>query len=366
MRLAYWTVRLALKRPYHLSFGSVEAFDTAFLRLDGEGRTGLAEVTPLPGYSAETIETTRASLDGAFDQLAAGTPIRSILEELATRAPMVASGLACAFETWEEGAEQSFETPVGTQIKLAALCAGGTPADAADKARRLCAQGHRTLKLKIGTSALADDIARVRAVAAAIPADASLRLDANQALDYEQALALSAGVADGPIALLEQPFAPDRWEDHARLAHNGPLPLMLDESIWTLADIERARSAAQLVKLKLCKHCGMAETEMLARRAREFGLGVVFGNGVQTALGNHLEARLYARMRIETDAEISGFDKLAEKPRGRMTINGGALHDAGFVDVGAAYPLPETAKIVEFDDVACDAKFVMRQSAIPH
>ena len=96
MNLSYWVRRHALKQPYHLSFATLHAFDTAFVKIEGAGRIGFAEVTPLPGYSDETIESVQAALDGALDSLSRSVPFQTVVDELCGRAPMVASALACA------------------------------------------------------------------------------------------------------------------------------------------------------------------------------------------------------------------------------------------------------------------------------
>jgi len=150
MKLSYWTRRLPLKQPYHLSFATLHAFDTAFLRMDGEGRVGFGEVTPLPGYSSETIETVRSALDHTLSSLCSAVPFQSVVEDISARAPMVASALVCARETWEVGVENAFAEPVEGNIPVAALCAGDTVDAVAQSARQLTAAGFDTLKMKIG------------------------------------------------------------------------------------------------------------------------------------------------------------------------------------------------------------------------
>ena len=312
------------------------ALDSFFICLDVDGRIGFGEVTPLPGYSDESPDSVAAELSRVAVSLARGDPLGPIIDALSHQAPFVASALACALETAREGPERAFLAPVDAAIPVVGLCGGDTPAAAAAAAARLIADGYRVLKLKVGGAPVAADLARVRAVATALDVGARLRLDANQSLDYESALALANGVRDLPVALLEQPFAPPRWDDFARLAAVVPVPLMLDESIAGAADIAHAAAAgAKLVKLKLCKHPGMAATVDLIGVARAHGLEVVFGNGVQAALGNHLEARVHAAAGLATAAEINGFLKLAHHPLGcRMTVSGGRL-SAGGLDPAA-------------------------------
>ena len=123
------------------------------------------------------------------------------------------------------------------------------------------------------------------------------------------------------------------------LAAVSPVPLMLDESINTADDIDRAAAlGVQYVKLKLCKHPGMAATLALVAASRRKGLRLVFGNGVQGALGNRLEARVQREGRIDSASEANGFLKVARSPFGEaMTARGGRLIDDGLGNPAAPF-----------------------------
>jgi L-Ala-D/L-Glu epimerase len=260
-----------------------------------------------------------------------------LLEELFSRAPFVGSGLISALETWQEGFEAAFRSPVACPVPLAALCPGESPEEAVRQASALCGQGYRTFKLKIGAGLMALDIARIRAVGQALPREGELRLDANQALTWDQAMEITGAIADLPIALLEQPFPAADFDSHQRLANLTPIPLMLDESIWTEADVHQAAAGGiKLVKLKLCKHKGLAHTRKLIALAKELGLEVVLGNGVQTVVGNHLEMRIYAAAGLSTAAECNGFLKVANFPLPYdININQAFIRDQGLGSASA-------------------------------
>jgi L-alanine-DL-glutamate epimerase-like enolase superfamily enzyme len=121
------------------------------------------------------------------------------------------------------------------------------------------------------------------------------------------------------------------WSECERLTSSTSFPIMLDESIWTGEDISRAAACgAKHVKLKLCKHPGMAASVALIEEARRHGLGVVYGNGVQTALGNHLEARVHLTCGLSTAIEANGFVKVKDHPfPSRLEVSGGKLVDRG-------------------------------------
>jgi len=319
-----------LSAPYNLSFGALTQFDSFFIRVVTPEGEGFGEITPLPGYSAETPQAVAAALSTIAANLKTGADAAIIIARLNKDAPMVASGFACAMETASLGIDEAFLKPQPS-IPLLALCQGASPEEVARAAKRLSGEGYTTLKMKVGTRSTAEDLALMRAAASGAGAGVRIRIDANQAMAPDTAHALVAGLRDLPIELFEQPFPPDMDEAMRPLAAVSPVPLMLDESINTKSDIDRAAAlGVQYVKLKLCKHPGMAATQAMIESARARGLRLVFGNGVQSALGNRLEARVHRSGAIETASEANGFLKVATSPFGEaMTARGGQLIDAG-------------------------------------
>ena len=352
-----------LHTPYALSFGTVETLDTYYVLAEGPGRVGFGEITPLPGYSDESVETVEAALaDTALKFSNFGAPW-DIVGSL-SHAPFVASGFATALESWQTTSLDAFTKPLPGTVPLIALCQAEGADKTAETARQLIADGYLCLcgnsapaapkappawprnrtdrpprqsrrKMKLGQASVGDDISRVRAAAAQLPRDGELRLDANQGLEPDDARQICQAIETDqlPVTLLEQPFGADDWQSHADLAGQTSVPLMFDESIRTDKDLARAHECgAKFVKLKLCKHTGRAETAQLVRRAREFGFGVVFGNGVQTALGNHIEAQLHLELDLETASEANGFLKVADPiVKHRMTVTNGELTSGGLV-----------------------------------
>ena len=150
LTLRAWYHALPLKKPYRLSFAVLEKFETLYIALEGDGRMGIGEVTPLPGYGTETIELAIAAVQQAAREFSAGKSIEELSLGLCHKYPFTASGLACAYETWAEGQAAAFDAPLASSIPLAALCPGDTPAAIAAEARRLLDSGVTVLKLKAG------------------------------------------------------------------------------------------------------------------------------------------------------------------------------------------------------------------------
>ena len=322
-----FSMPMPLAVPYRLSFALVERFDTFVVRLRDGDRIGYGEITPLPGYSDETVETVTSAITELVAAARRGVSLDVAIEAILARAPMTVSGIRSALDVAAIGVEATLVTEIGRPIPLAAFCPGDTPAEAASNAARLAAEGFGTLKLKIASASAAADLERLRAVAAALPAGVILRLDANQRLDHATADEFVKGLEGLPIELLEQPFLPAERAETRRLAAISTVPIMLDESVWTSADVaDAAALGARFVKFKLCKHPGIAATRALIAEARAAGLGVVFGNGVQSALGNRLEAFVYAAEDLSTASEGNGFLKPVASPfPHRLRVEAGRL-----------------------------------------
>jgi L-alanine-DL-glutamate epimerase-like enolase superfamily enzyme len=85
---------------------------------------------------------------------------------------------------------------------------------------------------------------------------------------------------------------------------------MLDESIYGMADIERAArlGCAAYIKVKLMKLVTLDALARAIARIRELGMRPVLGNGVACDPGCWLEALVAARA-IDNAGEMNGFLK---------------------------------------------------------
>ena len=229
--------------PYKLSFGPVTKFDTILVEAqDSDGRIGLGEATLLTGYTDETV-------DGAWDlmqRVAAGFPglaPQRCLEQtvgLAQDAPFAATGLATAMEMLQ--ASPWLRVDEATRVPLLGLVNGDDPDELEAEVTRLLAEGFGTLKIKVGFDA-DEDARRVKRIQKAVAGRCRLRIDANQGYDREQGCAFAAALDPEGIELFEQPCAAGDWDAARAVADVSPVPMMLDESIYGMDDIERAAQA---------------------------------------------------------------------------------------------------------------------------
>jgi L-alanine-DL-glutamate epimerase-like enolase superfamily enzyme len=161
------------------------------------------------------------------------------------------------------------------------------PAEMAGMAR--AAAAYPVLKLKLGAE---EDEACVAAVRAARP-DARLRVDANAAWPADEAVRRVRALERYDLELIEQPVAREDIAGMGQVQAHTRIPVVADESVQSLADVERlAAAGVASVNLKLMKTGGLAPCLAMLRRARALGLRVMLGCMVETSLGATAMAHL--------------------------------------------------------------------------
>ncbi len=313
---ALYHTRIALTEPYVLSFSTVETIDVLVFKVRTDsGDEGVAEAVPLPGYTADTRESTEQALLYAMESCIGMEPEALFANfSLPMRhAPFALSALMTAAEV-AQGALQLDHT---LRVPLLAPVSSSVDTQSVvDKIQQALDAGFRTIKLKVGRDIRADQ-ATIKRILDWLPDKVALRIDANQGYSLDDAIRLTEAM-DHPrnslIELFEQPFPYDDWDTFRKFSRGiANVPLMLDESIVKDEDVERsAEVGADYVKLKLFKHAGISGLLKLARKARDLGMKVVLGNGVATDIGNLIEAEVFHRSGLFSGAsEGNGFAKLA-------------------------------------------------------
>lgn len=302
-------LQIPLTTPYKLALGSVRHFDTVLVRMRAHGRTGLGEATILTGYTDETIDQSwalAAELGARLPGLGTADAKRITLEAFAI-APFTVSAFVSALEMTE--GHRLLRVEAATGVPILAVVNAMEPAGIEAEIERFLAVGYGTLKIKVGFDADAD-LERVRLIQRLNRRRARLRLDANQGFNVDDGCRFAAALDPDSIELFEQPCAANDWDAAVAAARVSTVPMMLDESIYGLADIERAAElkAARFVKLKLMKMGGIDRLEEGLRRIRALGMEPVLGNGVATEIGCWMEACI-ARSTIGNAGEMNGFLK---------------------------------------------------------
>jgi O-succinylbenzoate synthase len=288
--------RLPLTAPLDLGVTTITHRTGLLVRCeDASGRAGWGDVAPLPGFSDETLGDAEAALRALRPQLLQepADPFRLERKKESsdgwTRAPAsVRCGLELAlFHLQAQAGGTSLpavmhDAPRPT-VSLNALVTE-TGDKGMDTARQAAAEGYRAVKAKVGRQPVADDIAFVRRLRDALPADVALRLDANRAWSVEAAETFGEAIGGLDIAYVEEPLADASWLPD--WAPTWDLPVALDETMRTLGpgDLPRHRYAKAAV-LKPTLTGGLVHTLRTARAATREGLTPVLSAAYESGVG---------------------------------------------------------------------------------
>ncbi len=256
---------------------------------DAEGRCGLGEASPLPGYSPDSLQECLEALE-CLDPAEVGARLGSQLgftsdalaglgrcsELLPEKLPAARFALEtalldllCLSQARPPlellGAAAPERLPVNALLDTAG-------AAGLEQARSFLAEGYRTLKLKLGPDV---DASLVLLQRLSREAGVKLRADANRLLDQARASKLLPELARLGLEFLEEPCQPSDWSE---LPDRRP-PLALDESLQSLRPDRLAellaKTGATVLVLKPMALGGYAHCAELARAARHAGAEVV-------------------------------------------------------------------------------------------
>ena len=297
---------------------------------------GLGEATPLPGYSADTLdgaETALRALDSkalerALDIEDSKEALRSVVNLLPQTEPAARMALETAALDFR-GQQNQLSAPAilgadsGAVLPLAWL-AGAPDAHALETIR--CAQqvGYRHFKLKLGRDGHFDsEIAGVRALRRALGAGPLLRLDVNRGWSEAQARSAATLLEALDIEFVEEPsprLTPQR---------GASPPLALDESLRGVDPRDLAalaeRSGASFVVLKPMVLGGLSHCIELARHAAALDLGVVISHSFDGPVALIAAAALALALPTQIAQGLAPHPGLAAWPRIPLPIRDAML-----------------------------------------
>ena len=100
--------------------------------------------------------------------------------------------------------------------------------------------GFAGLKLRLGRTRLAEDLATVDAVREAVGDGVELMVDFNQGLDRSEALRRGHALDDRGLAWIEEPLVYDDLDGHAQLAAELDTPIQIGENFYGPRDLQAA------------------------------------------------------------------------------------------------------------------------------
>jgi muconate cycloisomerase len=302
-----WHLALPVNARRDHGIGSVEhAVDIVVLRLACEdGSIGWGEASPWVVFTG-SAEATYAALDRYIRPLVMG-------RKLADRAAIMADAQVAVAHCTE--AKAALETalldltgrvlgvPVWALLggrfrdTIPLSCSIADPDFDKDLAlmARLKSDGLRIIKLKTGFKSHAFDMMRLERLRADFP-EFSIRVDYNQGLHHDTALACLRDVATFRPDFIEQPVKAHLRDLMARIRDSIDVPLLADESVFGPEDMMQAAriGLADGVSVKIMKSGGLTRAQSVARIAGSVGMsaygGDMFEAGLAHLAGTHMIA----------------------------------------------------------------------------
>jgi L-alanine-DL-glutamate epimerase-like enolase superfamily enzyme len=332
-RIDIFKFSLPLIRPLRIAIGEFTHSDGILIRIwAGDQLYGLGEASPAPFITGET----QATCFEAGRQLAPlllgkdALDIESRMREL-NAALVHHSSVKCAFDMalYDLAAK-------GLGLPLYAFLGGGrrdfytdftigidTPEAMAEAAAQLKASGAYAIKAKLGTT-LAADVARIRAIRAAIGDEMPLRIDANQGWDEATAIATLQALEPFQIQYCEQPVVHWNLTALKRVRSLSPIPIMADESLFDHHDAFRLASmgACDYFNIKLGKAGGIHTARKIVAIAEAAGIPCMVGCFTETLLGISAGVHFVSAYPHIIFADLDSLYFYADAP-----ITGGALYD---------------------------------------
>lgn len=309
-----------LVRPLPTAHGDIHTRHAVVVTVEQDGSVGHGEAAPLPGFGLESYEE-------ALEQLERWASGGSLPETRAAAAAAQAAvgGLTASTGGWTLDQYLTDGRTTTTPLRVQALIGSHDATEVSALCEAAVESGYAAVKVKVGATDPANDVERITAARAALPADRLLRLDANQAWDVETATAVLGAVADLGIDLVEEPTSDAaEWKP----LHELGLRLAVDEQFGSpiTAPALLAMAHVEALVLKPAVLGGPITTFRIAERAAELGKGCVVSSFIDGPVGLRTARDLALAVDPMGIHGVGTAPLLAAPLPADVTPIGGALH----------------------------------------
>lgn len=307
---------LPLIKPYVLSYRTFESFEPYLVTITTDsGKIAFGEQHISPGSSSETREGGWSFLTTSAAELI-DMEILEAFERISDKrsdSPVAASAVLNALDQLKASDQW---TPKGNlRIPVLTAFSANTRDEIENELNDKLNLGFRTFKIKVGKEVTADK-ERVHIIQDTLGDRGTIRVDANRAYSMRDAIELSQVLNPKVCELFEQPCDTHDWEGNGEVAKASPVPLMLDEPICSIADIERASTmpGVGFCKVKLKRFGSVTALCEAIEKAHELDLQIVLGDGLGSDINCYLEALVSERY-LDRAGEFNGCFKIQDNAR---------------------------------------------------
>ena len=282
---------LHFKEPAGTSRGVYTTRKIWLVYLSEGDKTGMGECAPLPDLSCDAMndEQYGAILNKVCEDYCRKGAIDDALRDY----PSMLFGLETAVRSLHNS-HLLFDTAFSrgeVGIPINGLVWMGSHEEMLRRMESKLEQGYRCVKLKIGAIDFEQELDLIKRIRDRFSFhEVELRLDANGAFPYEEALYKLELLSQYAIHSIEQPIKQGQWAYMAELCRESPLPIALDEELIGVNDPEIKRQMLNIIKpryiiLKPSLHGGMMGCREWISIAKDMEIGSWITSALESNIG---------------------------------------------------------------------------------
>ena len=294
MKLRSFAFRLKFNHPFHIAAGMRDHTDTVFTEITSDGMTGYGEAA-LPPYLIENTGTvinylSKIKLPTEYD----AAHFNELMIELHNSKNKNYPALAAIDIALHDLQGKLKGLPIRhiynihqAEIPLSAYTIGmGSDTEIEIKIKE--AEEFRFFKLKLGGE---NDQELVKSFLKY--SKAPFCVDVNRGWnDLKQAISMVKWLADAGCLFIEQPFEKEELDKTNELRKNSSIPVILDESVQTVEDVDIVKDYCDGINIKLVKCGGLYPAFKMIEAARANKLKVFIGCMSESTCGIGAAAQL--------------------------------------------------------------------------
>ena len=250
MTATYHKYILSFKQASGTSRGILKTKETWFLILKDNTKQGIGECGVFRGLSIDDRPDYQEKLDWVCKNIYLGL---DALRDKLIQFPSIQFGVEMAFKSLNSSNPFELFPSEFTETKKAIPINGliwmGSEAFMKQQIQDKINAGFRCIKMKIGAIDFQTEINLLKSIRKEFSAnDIELRVDANGAFLYSEALEKLKILSDLELHSIEQPIKQGQIEAMANLCEKTPLPIALDEELIGVFSLENKEELLQIIK----------------------------------------------------------------------------------------------------------------------
>lgn len=286
MKISCKEFELELKHPFSIAKFTRTSTPLLLLKLNYQGFDGYGEASMVPymGESYASASAFLAKVDfSRFKHPFNFAEIHEYLDSLESGNPAVKAAIDIALndlngKILNQPCYKIFGSDPEKMPVTSYTVGIDTPAVIREKLKD--ADAFKVIKVKLGRDNDKELIKTIRSVT-----DLPLYVDANQGwTDRKQAIEMCYWLHDQGVLLIEQPMDKNNIDGNAWLTGRSPIPIIADEAVQRIADLDKLRGAYHGINIKLMKSAGMYEAHQMILKARNFGMKILIGCMSETSI----------------------------------------------------------------------------------